>query len=78
MADSSSVDRLRRAVELGDLPFTRKCRNDPAIHLPALGRRFPTTEAGEDAWFRSLGQGSPPVEVTYVVAACRRRRRARD
>jgi diamine N-acetyltransferase len=67
MADSSSV-RLR-AVELGDLPFTRKCRNDPSIHLPALGRRFPTTEAGEDAWFRSLGQGSPPVEVTYVVAA---------
>ena len=67
MTDTSSV-RLR-AVELGDLPFTRKCRNDPSIHLPALGRRFPITEAGEEAWFRSLGQGSPPAEVTYVVAA---------
>jgi RimJ/RimL family protein N-acetyltransferase len=59
-----------RAAELSDLPFTRKCRNDPAVHLPALGRRFPITEAGEEAWFRTLGAGSPPVEVTYVVAAC--------
>jgi RimJ/RimL family protein N-acetyltransferase len=67
MTDTSSV-RLR-AVEVGDLPFTRKCRNDPAIHLPALGRRFPITDAGEEAWFRSLGQGSPPAEVTYMIAA---------
>jgi RimJ/RimL family protein N-acetyltransferase len=67
MTDSNPV-RLR-AVELGDLAFTRKCRNDPWIHLPALGRRFPITDVGEEAWFRSLGQGSPPVEVTYIVAA---------
>jgi RimJ/RimL family protein N-acetyltransferase len=59
-----------RAVEFADLAFTRKCRNDPAIHLPALGRRFPITEAGEEEWFRSLGQGTPPLEVTYIVAAC--------
>ena len=57
-----------RAVELADLPFTRRCRNDPAIHIPALGRRFPITDVGEDAWYRSLGQGSPPAEVTYIVA----------
>ncbi len=68
MTDPSPV-RLR-AVELGDLAFTRRCRNDPAIHLAALGRRFPITDAGEDAWFRSLGQGSPPLEVTYIVASC--------
>ncbi len=52
------------------MAFTRRCRNDPAIHLGALGRRFPITDAGEEAWFRSLGQGSPPVEVTYIVASC--------
>lgn len=67
MTDSNPV-RLR-AVEVGDLTFTRKCRNDPSIHLPALGRRFPITDVSEEAWFRSLGQGSPPVEVTYIVAA---------
>ena len=65
MTDTNQV-RLR-AVELHDLAFTRKCRNDPRVHLPALGRRFPITEVGEEAWFRSLGQGSPP-EVTYIVA----------
>ena len=67
MTDANAV-RLR-AVELGDLPFTRACRNDPAVHLATLGRRFPITEVGEEAWFRSLGQGSPPAEVTYVIAA---------
>jgi diamine N-acetyltransferase len=67
MTDASPV-RLR-AVEIADLPFTRRCRNDPSIHIPALGRRFPITEVGEDAWFRSLGQGAPPLEVTYIVAA---------
>ena len=59
-----------RAVELGDLQFTRRCRNDPSIHVPALGRRFPITEVGEEAWFRSLGQGSPPAEATYIVVDC--------
>jgi len=68
MTDTRSV-RLR-AVELGDLPFTRRCRNDPSVHIPALGRRFPITEVGEEAWFRSLGQGSPPAEVTYIVVDC--------
>ena len=62
MTDTNSV-RLR-AVELDDLAFTRRCRNDPSVHIPALGRRFPITEVGEEAWFRSLGQGSPPAEVT--------------
>ena len=38
--------------------------------MPALGRRFPITEVGEEAWFRSLGQGSPPAEVTYIVVDC--------
>ncbi len=68
MTDTRSVKL--RAVELGDLTFTRRCRNDPAIHLPALGRRFPITEVGEEAWFRALGQGSPPSEVTYIVVDC--------
>ena len=34
-----------------------------------MGRRFPITEVGEEAWFRTLGHGSPPEEVTYIVAA---------
>ena len=68
MTDTTSVKL--RSVELRDLPFTRTCRNDPQVHIPALGRRFPITEVGEEAWFRSLGQGSPPAEVTYIVASC--------
>jgi diamine N-acetyltransferase len=67
MTDTSAI-RLR-AVELDDLAFTRRCRNDPSVHIPAMGRRFPITEVGEEAWFRTLGLGSPPVEVTYIVAA---------
>ena len=67
MTETSAV-RLR-AVELDDLAFTRRCRNDPTVHIPAMGRRFPITEVGEEAWFRSLGNGSPPDEVTYIVAA---------
>ena len=67
MTDTNPV-RLR-AVELDDLAFTRRCRNDTAVHVPALGRRFPITEVGEETWFRTLGQGSPPEEVTYIVAA---------
>lgn len=58
-----------RAVERSDLAFTRACRNDPLIHVPALGRRFPITAASEEAWFASLGQGSPPDGVTLIVAA---------
>ncbi len=58
-----------RAVERDDLAFTRACRNDPAIYLPALGRKFPATDAGEEAWFQSLGQGTPPTEATFIIAA---------
>ena len=73
MTDTTSVKL--RAVELDDLPFTRQCRNDPSIHVPALGRRFPITEAGEEAWFRSLGQGSPPARGHVHRRRVRRRRR---
>jgi diamine N-acetyltransferase len=66
MTDTNQV-RLR-AVERHDLAFTRKCRNNPRVHLPALGRRFPITEVGEEDWFSSLGQGPTPAEVTYIVA----------
>jgi RimJ/RimL family protein N-acetyltransferase len=66
---SSDIPVKLRAVERSDLAFTRACRNDPLIHVPALGRRFPITSAGEEAWFDSLGRGSPPEEVTMIVAA---------
>lgn len=57
-----------RAVEVDDLPFTRRWRNDPKVHGPALGRRFPITEAGERAWFEALGTGAFPTDVTWAVA----------
>lgn len=57
-----------RAVELRDLEATRRWRNDRRIWEPALGRRFPITEAGERAWFDQLGQGAFPTQVVWSIA----------
>lgn len=57
-----------RAVEPGDLATTRCWRNDPAVATPALGRRFPITEVGEQAWFDNLGVGLFPTHVVWAVA----------
>ena len=57
-----------RAVEPRDLTATRRWRNDPRIWGPALGRRFPITEAGEDAWYSQLGTGAFPTQVVWAVA----------
>lgn len=64
--DSDPAVHLR-AVELRDLDFTRRWRNDPGVSVPALGRPFPTTEADERHWFETLG-APIPAAVTWVVA----------
>jgi diamine N-acetyltransferase len=58
-----------RAVESGDLAATRRWRNDPAVVGPALGRRFPITEIGEQQWFASLGLGEFPTKVVWAICA---------
>lgn len=57
-----------RAVEVRDLVATRRWRNDPAVFVTSLGRRFPIVESGERAWFDSLGSGSFPTEIVWAVA----------
>lgn len=56
-----------RAVELDDLEWTRRWRNDPRVAIPALGRRFPITSAGERAWFDGLGSGAFPTHLVWSV-----------
>lgn len=57
-----------RAVEPDDLEATRRWRNNPSVSNPALGRRFPITTIGEQAWFDSLGIGPFPTQVVWAVA----------
>ncbi len=57
-----------RAVERHDLEATRRWRNDPRVSGPALGRRFPIAEVGEENWFRNLGEGAFPTSVVWAVA----------
>lgn len=57
-----------RAVETRDLESTRRWRNDPAVFVTSLGRRFPIVEAGERSWFDSLGTGPFPTEAVWAVA----------
>jgi diamine N-acetyltransferase len=56
-----------RAVESSDLSATRAWRNAPDVVGPALGRRFPITEIGEQAWFNALGQGEFPTKVVWAI-----------
>ena len=56
-----------RAVEAADLTATRKWRSDPRVSGPALGRRFPINELGEQAWLASLGAGSFPTSVVWAI-----------
>ena len=63
-----------RAVEVDDLEFTRRTRNDAEVNSLTLGRRFPITEVGERQWFERLGAGSFPVEATFIVADVATRR----
>lgn len=56
-----------RAVEIDDLVFTRRWRNDPSVHQSALGRRFPITETNEREWFENLGKGSFPTQLAWAV-----------
>ena len=59
---------LIRPVGADDLESTRRWRSDPLISGPALGRRFPTTDAGERAWFEHLNEGAFPTHVVWAVA----------
>lgn len=59
-----------RAVEPGDLEFTRRWRNDPQVTTGTLGRRFPITPNDEEAWFRSLSNGGRfPESVPWIITA---------
>lgn len=61
-------DTCLRAVEARDLPVTRVLRVDPAIATATLGRRFPVTEANEEAWFAGLGRGAFPDAAVWAIA----------
>jgi RimJ/RimL family protein N-acetyltransferase len=61
-------DTILRAVEPDDLDATRRWRNDPDVAIPAMGRRFPITSAGEQAWFQQLSVGAFPTHVVFAVA----------
>lgn len=65
--DSDAGTKLR-ALEVGDLPFTRRWRALPEVVNGALCRQFPVTEADEDAWFRQLAQGQFPTSITWAVS----------
>lgn len=56
-----------RAVEPGDLEFTRLTRSDPEVFLGTLGRRFPTTPDGEERWYESLGNGRFPTSAVWCI-----------
>ena len=62
-------DTCLRAVERRDLPVTRVLRVDAAIARGTLGRRFPITEANEEAWFDGLGRGAFPDAAVWAIAA---------
>ncbi len=56
-----------RPVELRDLPFTRRSRSNRDLRVDTLGRPFPITELNEQMWFESLGKGSFPSQVVWIV-----------
>lgn len=61
-------ETVLRAVEVDDLAVIRPWQSDPRVWELALGRRFPTTEAGERAWLTGLEQGPFPTQVVWAVA----------